>query len=170
MEDDPFALVEAMTIAGFATGCEQGYLYIRGEYPLATERLEHAIDRRARARVPGRRHPGRRRRASTSRSGAAAAPTSAAKRPRSSTRSRATAASRATSRRSPSKSGLFGKPTVINNVETLVNVLADRARGGAAFAAIGTERVDRPPALLPVGARAAARRLRGAVRRDAAAS
>ena len=35
MEGDPFALVEAMTIAGFATGCEQGYLYIRGEYPLA---------------------------------------------------------------------------------------------------------------------------------------
>ena len=43
MEGDPFALIEAMTIAAFATGCEQGYLYIRGEYPLARRRLEHAI-------------------------------------------------------------------------------------------------------------------------------
>ena len=60
---------------------------------------------------------------STSRSARAPAPTSAARRRRSSTRSRATAASRATSRRSPSWSGLFGKPTVVNNVETLVNVL-----------------------------------------------
>ena len=39
MEGDPFALIEAMTIAGFATGCEKGFIYIRGEYPLATERL-----------------------------------------------------------------------------------------------------------------------------------
>ena len=36
MEEDPFALIEAMTIAGLATGCELGFLYIRGEYPLAT--------------------------------------------------------------------------------------------------------------------------------------
>jgi NADH:ubiquinone oxidoreductase subunit F (NADH-binding) len=43
MEGDPFALVEAMTIAGFATGCESGYLYVRGEYPLAAERLANAI-------------------------------------------------------------------------------------------------------------------------------
>ncbi|MBO0877217.1 MAG: NAD(P)H-dependent oxidoreductase subunit E, partial [Pseudonocardia sp.] len=44
LEGDPFALVEAMTIAGYAAGCERGYLYIRGEYPLATRRLEHAIE------------------------------------------------------------------------------------------------------------------------------
>ena len=37
MEGDPFAVVEAMTIAGFATGCEQGYVYLRGEYPRARE-------------------------------------------------------------------------------------------------------------------------------------
>ncbi|MGZ8566364.1 MAG: NAD(P)H-dependent oxidoreductase subunit E, partial [Actinomycetota bacterium] len=43
MEQDPFAVIEALTIAGHATGCERGYIYIRGEYPLATERLEHAI-------------------------------------------------------------------------------------------------------------------------------
>ena len=44
MEEDPFALVEAMTIAGFATNCAQGFIYIRNEYPLAAERLQHAID------------------------------------------------------------------------------------------------------------------------------
>ena len=43
MEQDPFAVIEALTIAGFACGAETGFLYIRGEYPLATERLEHAI-------------------------------------------------------------------------------------------------------------------------------
>ena len=36
MEQDPFALIEAMVIAGFTTGATSGYLYIRGEYPLAT--------------------------------------------------------------------------------------------------------------------------------------
>ncbi|HEV2005303.1 MAG TPA: NAD(P)H-dependent oxidoreductase subunit E, partial [Candidatus Limnocylindrales bacterium] len=44
MEHDPFALIEAMTIEGFATDAERGYLYIRGEYPLAETRLQAAID------------------------------------------------------------------------------------------------------------------------------
>src|SRR5207248_191788 len=44
MESDPFALIEAMTIAGFATACERGFIYIRGEYPLATARLAQAIE------------------------------------------------------------------------------------------------------------------------------
>ena len=39
MEEDPFAVVEGMTLAGYATGCARGYLYLRGEYPLARERL-----------------------------------------------------------------------------------------------------------------------------------
>ena len=50
LEEDPFAIVEAMTIAGFATGAERGYLYIRGEYPLAEARLANAI---AQARAAG---------------------------------------------------------------------------------------------------------------------
>src|SRR5207249_11377368 len=50
MEEDPFAVVEAMTIAAFATGCEQGYIYIRGEYPLAAARLQGAL---AQARTAG---------------------------------------------------------------------------------------------------------------------
>ena len=43
MEHDPFALIEGMTIEAFATGASRGYLYLRGEYPLAGERMAHAI-------------------------------------------------------------------------------------------------------------------------------
>ena len=43
LEEDPFSLVEAMTIAGFAAGAERGFLYIRGEYPLAEARMAGAI-------------------------------------------------------------------------------------------------------------------------------
>jgi len=50
MEADPFAVIEAMTIAAFATGCQHGYLYIRGEYPQARQRLTDAI---AQARTRG---------------------------------------------------------------------------------------------------------------------
>ena len=49
LEHDPFSVIESMTIAGFATGCEHGYLYLRGEYPLAWERLVGAVTQ-ARAR------------------------------------------------------------------------------------------------------------------------
>ncbi len=40
MENDPFAVVEAMAIAAFATGCEKGFIYVRTEYPLARRRIE----------------------------------------------------------------------------------------------------------------------------------
>ncbi len=43
MEGDPFAVLEGMTIAALAVGAQKGYIYVRGEYPLATERLSHAI-------------------------------------------------------------------------------------------------------------------------------
>ena len=43
MENDPFAVVEAMAIAAFATGCEKGFIYVRTEYPLARRRIENAI-------------------------------------------------------------------------------------------------------------------------------
>ena len=59
LEGDPFAIVEAMTIAAFAVGAEQGYVYIRGEYPLAIARLAEChrpgpIERVARSRRRGR--------------------------------------------------------------------------------------------------------------------
>src|SRR5205823_4009849 len=44
MEEDPFSVIEALTIAGFACGVEKGYIYIRGEYPEATHRLQNAIE------------------------------------------------------------------------------------------------------------------------------
>ena len=96
MEGDPFAVIEAMAIEAFAVGAGKGYLYIRGEYPLAERRIANAIDA-ARRPEPGDSWA---RLASTSSCGAAPAPTSAARRRRCSSRSRASAASRATSRRS----------------------------------------------------------------------
>ena len=77
-------------------------------------------------------------RASTSRCARAPARTSAARRPRSSTRSRDFGASLGASRRFPTDVGLFGRPTVVNNVETLANVLPIVLHGGDAFAASGS--------------------------------
>ena len=45
MELDPYALIEAVTIMGYACSAAQGFIYIRGEYPLAEARLRHAFDR-----------------------------------------------------------------------------------------------------------------------------
>src|SRR4030095_10252287 len=45
MEHDPFAVLDSLTIAGYDTGSEKGFIYIRGEYPGATSRLEQAIER-----------------------------------------------------------------------------------------------------------------------------
>jgi NADH-quinone oxidoreductase subunit F len=103
LEEDPFAIVEAMTIAGFACGAEEGFVYLRGEYPQAEARLRQAL---AAARAAGLLGEDCRGAGfpSTSRSGAAPGPTSAAKRRRCSIRSRASAASRARSRRSRSRS------------------------------------------------------------------
>ena len=57
MEEDPFALIEAMTIAGYATACDRGFLYVRGEYPLAAARLQSAIvQTRARGLLGAGRH------------------------------------------------------------------------------------------------------------------
>ena len=53
MESDPFSLVEAMTIAAIAVGAEQGWIYIRGEYPVATGRLRTAIDQAREAGLLG---------------------------------------------------------------------------------------------------------------------
>jgi len=44
LEGDPFSVIESMTIAAYATDCERGYIYLRGEYPLAQRRLENALE------------------------------------------------------------------------------------------------------------------------------
>ena len=58
LEHDPFALVESMTIAGYAIGASRGYLYLRGEYPLARRRLAAAIDQAQAGRPAGRERRG----------------------------------------------------------------------------------------------------------------
>jgi NADH-quinone oxidoreductase subunit F len=138
MEEDPFAILESMTIAAYATGCEQGYLYIRGEYPLATARLGHAIEQ---ARVRGllgidilgegiRFDIELRRGAGAYICGEETALFNSIEGRRGEPRNKPPF---------PVQSGLFGKPTVVNNVETLVNVLDIVLEGGAGFARIGTE-------------------------------
>ncbi|SDQ95225.1 NAD(P)H-dependent oxidoreductase subunit E [Thermostaphylospora chromogena] len=137
MEGDPYALVEAMTIAGYATGCRKGYLYIRGEYPRALARLSHAIAT-ARARgLLGDDIMGQgfsfdieiRRGAGAYICGEETAIFNSIEGRRGEPRSKPPF---------PVEKGLFGKPTVVNNVETLVNVLPILEHGAQAYAAIGT--------------------------------
>ncbi|MEV4108584.1 NAD(P)H-dependent oxidoreductase subunit E [Nonomuraea sp. NPDC049695] len=134
MEGDPYALVEAMTIAGYATGCAKGYLYIRGEYPRAAARLQHAIAT-ARARgLLGDDILGKglsfdielRRGAGAYICGEETAIFNSIEGKRGEPRSKPPF---------PVEKGLFGKPTVVNNVETLVNVLPILERGAQAYAA-----------------------------------
>ena len=139
MEEDPFAIVESMTIAGFAVGAEQGYLYVRGEYPLATARLEHAIRecRSAGLLGPDVMDGGfcfdidLRRGAGPDICGEETALFSSIEGFRGEPRNKPPF---------PVEVGLFGQPTVFNNVETLANVLDILLEGGPAFAGVGTER------------------------------
>ncbi len=139
MEGDPYALIESMIIAGFATGCEQGYLYIRRECPLARRRLEHAIrDCRAQSLL-GTNILGAgvcfdielRVGAGAYICGEETALLNSIEGKRGEPRNKPPF---------PTQVGLFGKPTIIQNVETLLNVLPIIMQGGKAFAAIGTER------------------------------
>ncbi len=140
MEGDPFAVVESMTIAGFANGCTKGYLYIRGEYPRATHRLATAIGQARQRGLLGRDIMGHegfdfdieiRRGAGAYICGEETALFNSIEGYRGEPRSKPPL---------PVEEGLFGKPTVVNNVETLVNVPLILTEGGAAFAGIGTER------------------------------
>jgi NADH-quinone oxidoreductase subunit F len=138
MEEDPFAVVESMTIAGYATGCEQAYLYIRGEYPTATARLEHAIGECRRQGLLGADVMGAgfdfdieiRRGGGAYICGEETALFNSIEGFRGEPRNKPPF---------PTDRGLFGKPTVVNNVETLVNVLDIVLEGGPAFATLGTE-------------------------------
>ncbi|MFJ1554691.1 NADH-ubiquinone oxidoreductase-F iron-sulfur binding region domain-containing protein [Streptomyces mirabilis] len=137
MEGDPYALVEAMTIAAYAVGAHKGYLYLRGEYPRALRRMEHAIGQ-ARARgLLGEDVLGQgyafdieiRRGAGAYICGEETALFNSIEGYRGEPRSKPPF---------PVEKGLFGKPTAENNVETLVNVLPILTRGAEAYAAIGT--------------------------------
>ena len=137
MEGDPFAILEGMTIAAFATGAKKGFIYIRGEYPFALERLQHAI-RAARAQhFLGENVLGRefyfdieiRRGAGAYICGEETALFNSIEGYRGEPRNKPPF---------PTQSGLFRQPTVVNNVETLANVPEIILNGGAAYARIGT--------------------------------
>ncbi len=138
MEGDPFAILEGMTIAAFAVRAENGFIYVRGEYPLAAERLAHAI-RTARAeKLLGHDILGRgfrfeieiRRGAGAYICGEETALFNSIEGYRGEPRNKPPF---------PTQSGLFHEPTVVNNVETLVNVPEIILGGGAAYTKIGTE-------------------------------
>ncbi|MCC9705690.1 NAD(P)H-dependent oxidoreductase subunit E [Streptomyces sp. MNU76] len=143
IEGDPFSLVEAMTIAGYATGAHQGHLYLRGEYPRALSLLENALAQCRARGLLGEDVLGRgyafdieiRRGAGAYICGEETALFNSIEGYRGEPRSKPPF---------PVEKGLFGKPTVENNVETLVNVLPILTMGAPAYAAIGTARSTGP--------------------------
>ena len=142
MEDDPFSVIEAMAIAGHAIGARRGYLYIRGEYPLAGARLLRAAElARERgflgedARVGVNFDIEIRRGQGAYICGEETALMNSIEGFRGEPRNKPPF---------PTVSGLFGKPTVINNVETLCNLLDIVTEGGEAFAAVGTSQSTGP--------------------------
>lgn len=137
MEGDPFSVIEAMTIAGLTIGARTGYIYIRGEYPAATAALRNAV---AQARADGllgqdilgsgqsfdielRQGQG------AYICGEETALFNSIEGFRGEPRQKPPF---------PTVAGLFSKPTVVNNVETLVNVLDIVRLGGEVFAQTGT--------------------------------
>ena len=139
MEHDPFAVIEAMTIAGLATGANNGWIYIRGEYPLATARLQGAIDAARAAGLLGTDVAGTGhdfdiaiwRGAGAYICGEETALFNSLEGFRGEPRNKPPF---------PTTHGLFGEPTAINNPETLINVLDILLEGPAAYRTRGTER------------------------------
>jgi NADH-quinone oxidoreductase subunit F len=137
VEEDPFSLVEAMTIAGFAVGAARGYLYIRGEYPLGEARMANAIRAARTAGYLGERILATdvafdieiRRGGGAYIGGEETALLESIEGDRAEPRLKPPF---------PAEIGLFGRPTVINNVETLVNVPWIVLEGGETFATIGS--------------------------------
>jgi NADH-quinone oxidoreductase subunit F len=137
LEDDPFALIEAMTIAAYAIDSPQGFVYLRGEYPLAAQRIERAMEGARTAGLLGTNILERgfdfdielRRGAGAYICGEETALFNSIEGKRGEPRNKPPF---------PAQAGLFAKPTLINNVETLANLLPILRDGGAAYAAIGT--------------------------------
>ena len=138
MEGDPFALVEAMIIASFATGSEQGFIYLRGEYPRAIRNVQNAINESTKHGFLGNNILGSGfnfnltivRGAGAYICGEETAIFNSIEGYRGEPRNKPPF---------PVEVGVFGKPTLVNNVETLVNVLSIVKDGGSAYAALGTE-------------------------------
>lgn len=137
LEGDPFAVLEAMTIAAYAVGASEGYIYIRGEYPLAYERLEKAIETARQFGLLGANifdscfdfdihvHAG----AGAYICGEETALIESIEGKRGEPRSRPPY---------PPTKGLWGKPTLVNNVETLANIPPILLNGAKWYRRFGT--------------------------------
>jgi bidirectional [NiFe] hydrogenase diaphorase subunit len=137
MESDPHRLLEGMAIAGYATGADQGYIYVRGEYPLAAKRLQKAIRDAERHGILGSRvldsnfsfRIDIRIGAGAFVCGEETALLASVMGRRGQPRIRPPY---------PAQSGLWGCPTLISNVETFANIPAIFNISPAGFAAIGS--------------------------------
>ncbi|MBI2394902.1 MAG: NAD(P)H-dependent oxidoreductase subunit E [Deltaproteobacteria bacterium] len=128
LELDPHAVLEGMALAGFAIGATHGAIYVRSEYPRAVEAMKRAV---AEARAAGLLDRFDVRVVEGAGSYVCGEETALL-------RSIEGLRGMVTARPPyPAEKGLFGKPTVVNNVETLANVPWIVAHGGAAYAAIG---------------------------------
>lgn len=139
LEGDPHSVLEAMAIAGYAIGSEQGYIYVRAEYPIAVKRLRIAIDQAREAGLLGRDIFGTgfnfdidlRLGSGAFVCGEETALMTSIEGCRGEPRPRPPF---------PAIKGLFGKPTILNNVETLANVCQIILNGPEWFASMGTEK------------------------------
>ncbi len=139
LEGDPHAVLEAMAIAGYAIGANQGYIYVRAEYPIAVERLQTAIKQARELGLLGKNIFGKgfdfdidiRLGAGAFVCGEETALLTSIEGRRGEPRPRPPF---------PAVAGLWGKPTIINNVETFANVPHIIRKGWEWFASMGTEK------------------------------
>ena len=139
LEGDPHALLEAMTIAAFAVGAHQGYIYVRAEYPIAVERCKIAIQQAREYNLLGKNILGLgfdfdidiRLGAGAFVCGEETALMTSIEGNRGEPRPRPPF---------PAVKGLFGKPTLLNNVETYANICQIILKGADWFASMGTEK------------------------------
>jgi len=139
LEGDPHAVLEAMAIGGYAIGASKGYIYVRAEYPVAVERLKIAIGQAQEMGLLGRKIFGTdfsfdieiRLGAGAFVCGEETALIASIEGKRGMSRNKPPF---------PAHKGLWGKPTVINNVETLANVAQIILKGADWFRSFGTEK------------------------------
>ncbi len=139
LEGDPHVVLEAMTIAGYAIGAKQGYIYVRAEYPIAVERLNIAIAQAREAGMLGKNIFGTgfdfdidlRLGAGAFVCGEETALMTSIEGNRGEPRPRPPF---------PAEKGLFQKPTILNNVETYANIPQIILNGADWFASMGTEK------------------------------
>ena len=139
LEGDPHAVLEAMAIAGYAIGSDQGYIYVRAEYPIAVKRLQIAIDQAKAYGLLGKNIFGTdfsfdveiRLGAGAFVCGEETALLTSIEGKRGEPRPRPPF---------PAVKGVFGKPTMLNNVETYANIPQIILNGAEWFSSMGTEK------------------------------